>query len=145
MALGERSTAYDISIFEERKYIAEKKDNILEIPNKKAKANKKSKLKVIPALFTVIIFSFSVAAVGTMLANQVQLTEVTEQTNRAKKLLEERKSENMQLQMKLKEKFSPEKVTNFAKYSLSMEQTNSSQVEYISLTSGDKAEITQQR
>ena len=47
--------------------------------------------------------------------------------------------------MKVKEKFSPEKVTYHAKNDLSMEQTNPSQVEYFSLESGDKAEIIQSR
>ena len=32
MALGERNTAYDISVFKERKYIDERKNNIVELP-----------------------------------------------------------------------------------------------------------------
>lgn len=41
MALGERNTAYDISVFEERKYIDERKNNIVELPERNAKINKK--------------------------------------------------------------------------------------------------------
>lgn len=145
MTLGERNTAYDISIFEERKHIAERKNNILELPDKKASVNKKNKSNVMAVLFTVLTFSLSVAIVGAILFNQVQLTEITDKTNKVEKQLEESKSENTQLQMKVKEKFSPEKVTYHAKNDLSMEQTNPSQVEYFSLSSGDKAEIIQSR
>ena len=75
----------------------------------------------------------------------MQLTEITDKMSKVEKQLEESKSENTQLQMKVKEKFSPEKVTYHAKNDLSMEQTNPSQVEYFSLESGDKAEIIQSR
>ena len=145
MALGERNTAYDISIFEEREHIAKRKNNILELPEKNANVNKKNKLNVMAVLFTVLTFSLSVAIVGAILFNQVQLTEITDKTNKLEKQLEESKSENTQLQMKVKEKFSPEKVTYHAKNDLSMEQTNPNQVEYFSLETGDKAEIIQSK
>lgn len=145
MALGERNTSYDISVFEERKYIDERKNNIVELPERNAKINKKNKSNVITVLFTALTFSLSVAIVGTILFNQVQLTEITDKMSKVEKQLEESKSENTQLQMKVKEKFSPEKVTYHAKNDLSMEQTNPSQVEYFSLESGDKAEIIQSR
>lgn len=145
MALGERNTAYDISVFEERKYIDERKNNIVKLPERNAKINKKNKSNVITVLFTALTFSLSVAIVGTILFNQVQLTEITDKMSKVEKQLEESKSENTQLQMKVKEKFSPEKVTYHAKNDLSMEQTNPSQVEYFSLESGDKAEIIQSR
>ena len=124
MALGERNTAYDISVFEERKYIDERKNNIVELPERNAKINKKNKSNVITVLFTALTFSLSVAIVGTILFNQVQLTEITDKMSKVEKQLEESKSENTQLQMKVKEKFSPEKVTYHAKNDLSMEQTN---------------------
>ena len=145
MALGERNTAYDISVFEERKYIDERKNNIVELPERNAKINKKNKSNVITVLFTALTFSLSVAIVGTILFNQVQLTEITDKMSKVEKQLEESKSENTQLQMKVKEKFSPEKVTYHAKNDLSMKKTNPSQVEYFSLESGDKAEIIQSR
>ena len=143
MAMGQRNTAYDISIFEEREYVQKRDGNIVKLPNKKNKVNKKKKLTVMTVLFTAVTFSISIAVFGTMLSNQVQLTEIADRTNRIEKQLEESKSENTQLQMKVKEKFSPEKITYYAQNDLSMEQTNSNQIEYISLTSGDKAEITQ--
>lgn len=143
MALGQRNAAYDISIFEERKYSPEKRDNIVELPGKRSKSKQKSKLNIMSVMFTAITFSASVAAVGTMLSNQVQLTEIADKTNQLTKQLEESKSENTQLEMKIKEKFSPEKVTYHAQNELAMEQTSPSQVEYISLSAGDKAELTQ--
>lgn len=145
MTLGEKNTAYDISIFEEHKYKNIKKDNILEIPRKRVRENKINKINIKTVLFSVLTFSFGVAVIGAILFNQVQLTEITEATSQAEKLLEESKSENTQLQMKLKEKFSPEKVTYHAKNDLFMEQTNPCQIEYFKLSSGDKAEILQNK
>lgn len=145
MTLGEKNTAYDISIFEEHKYKNIKKDNILEIPRKRVRENKINKINIKTVLFSVLTFSFGVAVIGAILFNQVQLTEITEATSQAEKLLEESKSENTQLQMKLKEKFSPEKVTYHAKNDLLMEQTNPCQIEYFKLSSGDKAEILQNK
>lgn len=141
MALSEKSTAYDISIFEEQKRIDRKKDNILKLPSKSKKANK----NIVTTLFTVLTLSLGVVIFGTMLFNQVQLTEITDKTNKLAKQLEESQSENTQLQMRVKEKFSPEKVTYHAKNDLFMEQTNPSQIEYFSLSSGDKAEIIQNK
>lgn len=145
MTLGEKNTAYDISIFEEHEYKNIKKDNILEIPRKRVRGNKINKINIKTVLFSGLTFSFGVAVIGAILFNQVQLTEITEATSKAEKLLEESKSENTQLQMKLKEKFSPEKVTYHAKNDLLMEQTNPCQIEYFKLSSGDKAEILQNK
>lgn len=140
-----KNMAYDMSLFEERKYAIPEKDNILKLPKKRIRTNKKSKLNIMTVLFSVFTFFFGVAIIGTILFNQVQLTEIADKTNQVMKQLEETRSENTQLQMKVKEKFSPEKVTYRAKNDLSMEQTNPCQVEYFSLSTGDKAEITQEK
>lgn len=146
MALQQRSVAYDISRFEERKPAieSEKRDNILKLPKKKAKvrAGKKSKLKPMTVLLAGVSFLLSVAAVWTMLLNQVTMAELTAQTNKAATQLEECKSENTQWQMKLEEKFSPENVTQHATV-LGMVPNNSGRVECLGLHPEDKAEIPQ--
>lgn len=143
MTLKEKNLAYDMSLFEERKYIDEKKDNILILPKKKVKINRKNKLRTM--LVAAVTFSFSVAIVGAILFNQAQLAEFTDKTNQLSKQLEECRSENTQLQMKIKERFSPEEVENYATSNLDMKKTSPSQVEYFSLSSGDKAELTQSK
>lgn len=146
MALQQRSVAYDISRFEERKPAieSEKRDNILKLPKKKAKlrTSKKSKLKPMTVLLAGVSFLLSVAAVWTMLLNQVTMAELTAQTNKAATQLEECKSENTQWQMKLEEKFSPENVTQHAT-ALGMVPNNSGRVECLGLHPEDKAEIPQ--
>lgn len=141
MSVKEKNLAYDISLFEERKYIDKKKDNILILPKKEVKINKKNKLRTM--FVAIVAFSFSVAIMGAILFNQAQLAEYTDKTNQLSKQLEECKSENTQLQMKIKERFSPEEVENYATSNLYMKKTSPSQVEYFSLSSGDKAELTQ--
>lgn len=143
MALGERNTAYDISLFEENKVNRAKKDNILELPENKIVINKKKKYNVAAIISIALAFSLSVTIVGTMVFNQVQLTEITDKTHKVTKMLEESRSENTQLQMKVKEKLSPGMVEDYAKNKLLMEKTNPCQVEYFSLSTGDKVEVTQ--
>ncbi len=145
MALSDKNLAYDISLFEERKVAVEpqQQDNIVRLPRKKTGARQNKKLNPMTLLLPVVTFSLSVAAVGTIIFNQVQLTEITEQTNVLTKQLEESASEGTQLQMKIKEKLSPGMVEEYAKTNLQMEKTNPCQVEYISLSHGDKAEVTQ--
>lgn len=148
MALQQRSAAYDISRFEERKPTteSEKRDNILKLPKKKAKVNvgKKNKLKPATVLLAGVTFLLSVAVVWTMLLNQVTLAELTAQINNNAAQLEECKSENTQWQMKLEEKFSPENVTQHA-LALGMVPNNSGRVECLGLYPEDKAELPQKR
>lgn len=146
MALQQRSVAYDISRFEERKPAteSEKRDNILKLPKKKAKvtAGKKSKLNPMTVLLAGVTFLLSVAVVWTMLLNQVTLAELTAQINNNAAQLEECKSENTQWQMKLEKKFSPENVTQHA-LALGMVPNNSGRVECLGLHPEDKAELPQ--
>lgn len=143
MALGEKNLAYDISLFEEHKPVDVKKDNILELPKNNTNLKVKSKNHIMTLIFTVLTFSLSVAIVGTMVFNQVQLTEITDKTNKITKQLEESRSEHTQLQMKVNEKLAPGMVEEYAKNKLLMEKTNPCQVEYFSLSTGDKVEVTQ--
>lgn len=146
MALQQRSVAYDISRFEERKPAidSEKRDNILKLPKKKAKvrAGQKSKLKPMTVLLAGVSFLLSVAVVWIMLLNQVTLAELTAQINKAATQLKERKSENTQLQMKLEKKFSSENVMQHA-HALGMVPNNSGRMECLGLHPEDKAEMPQ--
>ena len=145
MALSERNVAYDISLFEERKIAIDpqKQDNIVKLPRNRVGARQNRKLNPVALLLPVVAFSLSVAVIGAIIFSQVQLTETTDQINKVTKQLEECASESTQLQMKIKEKLSPGMVEEYAKTNLHMEKTNPCQVEYFSLSSGDKAEVTQ--
>lgn len=145
MALSDRNVAYDISLFEERKIVAkpQKQDNIVKLPRNRAGVRQNKKLNAVTLLLSVFAFSFGVAVVGAIIFSQVQLTETTDQINKVTKQLEECTSEGTQLQMKIKERLSPGMVEEYAKNNLHMEKTNPCQVEYFSLSMGDKAEVTQ--
>lgn len=145
MALGEKNVAYDISLFEEHKPLDVNKNNVLKLPKNNVNAKLKAKNHLMTLVFTVLTFSLSVAIVGTMVFNQVQLTEITDKTNKITKQLEESRSENTQLQMKVNEKLAPGMVEEYAKSKLLMEKTSPCQVEYFSLSTGDKVEVTQSK
>lgn len=145
MALGEKNVAYDISLFEEHKPLDVNKNNVLKLPKNNVNAKLKAKNHLMTLVFTVLTFSLSVAIVGTMVFNQVQLTEITDKTNKITKQLEESRSENTQLQMKVNEKLAPGMVEEYAKSKLLMEKTSPCQVEYFSLSTGDKVEVTQNK
>lgn len=142
MTLGERNTAYDISLFQERK-VDNDRNNVLKLPKKKRTVNTKNKFNIMRGIFLSLTFSLSIIIVGTMIFNQVQLTEITDKTNQVTKQLEESRSENTRLQMKVNEKLSPEVVERYAKGKLLMEKINPCQIEYFNLSTGDKVEVTQ--
>lgn len=141
MNLDQRNTAYDMSLFEVNKVKDINKDNILELPKDQLK--QKKQLNIASVMFTSLLAFLSIAVVGIMIFNQVQLTEITDKTRILTQQLEESYSENTQLQMKVKEKLSPVIVEEYAKNNLSMEKINPCQVEYFSLSPGDKAEKVQ--
>ncbi len=143
MTLGERNTAYDISLFQEHKVDDNSVNNVLKLPKKKRATNAKKKIGIMHGIFLSLTFSLSVIIVGTMIFNQVQLTEITDKTNQMTKQLEESRSENTRLQMKVNEKLSPEVVERYAKSKLLMEKINPCQIEYFNLSTGDKVEVTQ--
>lgn len=138
MTFREKNLAYDLSLFEENNQEKNKKDNILEIPqNKVVKSQKIGRLAL---LLIITAFSLSTIIVGLIVYNQVLLTEYTDKIHKASMQLSESKSLNTQLKMKVEAKLSPSIVEKYATEKLSMEKNNCCQVNYISLSTDDKAE-----
>ncbi|MDQ5983417.1 MAG: Cell division protein FtsL [Eubacteriales bacterium SKADARSKE-1] len=139
MSLKEKNVAYDLSLFEE--VTINQQDNVLELPNKGSKTNKKRKTNPFFVL-AVSIFSFiCLGIVGTVVYNQVQLTELTANINSVTKKLNESEGVYTQLQVKTESNLSLSIVEDYAKNELKMSKIDPAQIEYISLSKGDKATI----
>lgn len=134
-----RNAAYDFSLFEEKKQ--EEKSKVLRLPKRKAqnKANKRVKLVFATGSIMAVVaagFMFSI-----FLNGQVKLTELTEEITQVSKQLEESESIYTQLSMKKEEALSLNIVEQRAKDELKMKKVDASQIEYINVNCGDKAEI----
>lgn len=142
MAVDNRNYAYDLSLFEESPaYEPQKKNNVVKIPKRKLDENRRKKLNPFTLLSTSLIAIVSLFIISSVVYSQVQLTELTEQINVATKELQEKQSIYTQLQMKIESESSLRLVENYARNELGMQKIEPTQVEYITLSSGDKAEI----
>ena len=86
----------------------------------------------------IIGLSFSV------MYSRAQLNELSAKVNSATKELETLKSENIRLQTELEDRISLKNVEEYATVELGMEKMDASQVEYVTLTSGNQVEITEE-
>ena len=143
MAFEEKNTAYDFSLFEASpapSRQAGKDDNIVTFTEEQLEKNRRIKYKPIKVLTGIFFSALVLAIVGVMVYSQVQLTELTAQINSQTKVLSESRSLNTQLSMKLESSMSLRVVEDYAKTELGMRAVQSDQIEYISLSEGDKAQ-----
>ena len=111
---------------------------IVKVPKVKPVSKPMSPVKVLLFLMVIIGLSFSV------MYSRAQLNELGAKVNSATKELEILKSENILLQTELEEKISLKNVEEYATVELGMEKMDASQVEYVTLTSGNQVEITEE-
>ena len=111
---------------------------IVKVPKVKPVSKPMSPVKVLLFLMVIIGLSFSV------MYSRAQLNELGAKVNSDTKELEILKSENIRLQTELEEKISLKNVEEYATVELGMEKMDASQVEYVTLTSGNQVEITEE-
>ena len=129
MSLKNSNVAYDLSLFEEQKI---RKSNVLEISRMKI-IKRKRKIEKISFRAKVISFAaFCLFSVGSIIFNQVQLTELTDKIRLKNQELKEKTSLYTQMEVKRNKNFSTDKIENLAK-DLDMQKADSSQIEYIDL------------
>lgn len=142
MLSNKQNIAYDLSLFEPRdKDLEKRKNNVVAMP--KGKLDKKRKTKPLAAIGALITPFMVLSIVAIMIYSQVQLTELTDKINAASLDLAEQQSVYTQLSMKAESKFSLRAVEEVSKERLHMRKSEPSQIKYIKLSQGDKAEITQ--
>lgn len=146
MAFLSSNNAYDISVFEDENLENQdlhKKNKVIKIPKKKieqAKRRKRNPLKLtVSFLFSAVV----VAVVGMIIYSQVQLTELNQKISEAQETLENSQSEYTQMQMNVDAKYTTSIIEEYAQDKLGMTKANSSQKEFVDLSSGDKAKIVE--
>ena len=85
-----------------------------------------------------VFLTVMLGIVGTFVYGQVRLSELTNEINLSTTELAEQESLYTQLKMKSQSKLSLETVEEYAETQLGMRKLEQSQVEYISLSQGDK-------
>ena len=83
-----------------------------------------------------------VFVVASIIHSQVQLTELNQEIVNARAELAEKQSVYTQLEMKVDSSISASAVEEYAKENLNMTKAANSQKEFITLSEGDKAEVT---
>ena len=142
MSIKKTNVAYDLSLFEEKKIKENVKDNVIILPKGRLEQNKRRKVNPLAVLTTGILFFLSAGVIGTMIFNQVQLTELTDNINIVSKQLSESESVYTQLQVNMESKLSLDHVEKYAKENLQMQKAAPSNIQYITLSKGDKAEVS---
>ena len=144
MAFLSSNNAYDISVFEDENLENQdlhKKNKVVKIPKKKfeqAKRRKRNLLKLtVGFLFSAVV----VVVVGMIIYSQVQLTELNQKISEAQETLENSQSEYTQMQMNVDAKYTTSILEEYAQDKLGMTKANSSQKEFVDLSSGDKAKV----
>lgn len=149
----ENNAAYQFDMFrdntapelpKENKTEKHKQDNkVLTLPREeliKIRRRKHNPFKlfvgsVAAAVVTIII--------GAIIVGQVQLTEVNQQIIAAEETLRNTQSSYTQNQMALQSKLSTSEIEKYAQDKLGMSKAENVQKEYVSLSEGDKAEISE--
>jgi cell division protein FtsL len=152
MTFENQNAAYDLDLF---------KDNTAKkLPKKEEKAKNKNDNKVVtipqeeifkirkrkhnPFKLFVGGVSSAVATVviAAIIVGQVQLTELNQKVITAQETLADVQSEYTQLQMSVQSKLSTSEIEKYAEESLGMSKAENAQKEFVSLSTGDKAEIS---
>ena len=135
------NVAYDLSLFEDKPKVKEKKNKVVKMQREKPHIKPKTRINPVTALYSVVISVIIVSVFSVMVYSQIQLTELTDKINTVDKALAESKSTYTQLKMRAESQYSLRSVEEYVENELFMKKVEPSQIEYIALSSGDKAEL----
>lgn len=164
------SEAYDFSLFEEHDRVQEDvtseekahwdntqpeeeprreegegtQKNVVELPEKELKKNTRPRKHPLRRIAAVLCFGIVFATVITVVYNQVQLTELTEQINTATQQLEEAESLEIQLNMEASQKMNGAAVEEYAQKELGMNKVTSGQVTYVDMAREDQGTVVRE-
>ena len=145
------NAAYDFSLFEPTEKECEvrraknssnrKKEKILRLTEEQLYKSQRRKYKPLTVMSAILSSFVILAIISTVITSQIELTELTAKNNQAQKDLAEKQSVYTQLEMKVESKLSLNQVEAYAKNVLGMQPIQPYQIEYISITNGDKSEV----
>lgn len=150
MTYENRNAAYDLNLFKDStaKKIPEKRENrkeknkVVTISEKQLYQNRIRKHNPFKLLVGGLSGAVITVIVATIIVGQVQLTELTQQINATKKELTVSQSTYTQLQMGIQSKLSTAEIEAYAENNLGMTKAENAQKEFVSLSEGDKAELS---
>ena len=161
MAYYDRNLAYDLRLFEEEIYATatetktneeakneqklEKQNSASDSRHKQHKRIRRRKSNFLKISGAIVFALAIVVVVSLIIHGQVRLTELNQQITNAQKSLEEKQSLYTQLEMKVDASISTSVVEDYAKETLGMSKVENSQKEFVSLSQGDKVEISQEQ
>ena len=161
MAYNNNNAAYDLSLFDEdlytsaapereydeesvRKAKKKQKNKVVKFSEEdvnKARRRKHNPVKLILGGLSAAIVTF---VIGAIIVGQVQLTELNQQIISAQDTLADTQSVYTQNQMKLEATLSNAEIEKHAA-ELGMTKASNAQKEFVSIESGDKAEVSAQQ
>lgn len=166
MAYENRNAAYDLSLFDDNfsythgtavpkreekesvkkqtKNTVKKANNVVTIPQEELHKIRKRKHNPIKLVFASVGAAAVTFVIGAIIMGQVQLTELNQEIVNAQALLADSQSIYTQNQMKLEANLSNEEVERYAEDVLGMTKASNAQKEFVTLSGGDKAEVTAQ-
>lgn len=162
MYYDDRNLAYDLRLFEQEETCSsvvktpEKEQEVKPTKKKQnTKADAKSKVEkgsvkrikrrknnFLSISMVVVFAAVIMVVVGLIIHGQVQLTELNQQISAAQSDLEEQQSLYTQLKMKVDASISTAVVEKYAQERLGMSKVSNAEKEFISLSEGDKVELT---
>ena len=162
MYYDDRNLAYDLRLFEHeetRSSVVKTPEKEQEVKPTKKKQNTKADAKskdekgsvkrikrrknnFLNISLVVVFAAVIMVVVGLIIHGQVQLTELNQQISAAQSDLEEQQSLYTQLKMKVDACISTAVVEKYAQEKLGMSKVSNAQKEFISLSEGDKVELT---
>jgi cell division protein FtsL len=158
------SEAYDFSLFEENTSVQEtahwdntqpkretqgeerksSRENVVELPKRELEKNARPKRHPLRMLGTVLCFGIIFATVITVVYNQVQLTELSDQISTTTKQLEEAESLEIQLNMEAAQQMDGAAVEQYAQEELGMSKVSGSQVTYVDVAQEDQGTVVRE-
>ncbi len=149
----ENNAAYDMNLFRDNtapklpkkeKTEKHKQDNkVVTLPQEaliKIRRRKHNPFKLFVGTVAALAVTIIISAI---IIGQVQLTEVNQQIIAAEETLRNTQSTYTQNQMALQSKLSTSEIEKYAQEKLGMSKAGNVQKEYVSLSKGDKAEISE--
>lgn len=164
MAYENHNAAYDLSLFDDDRYStaapkrrervrttpktkkqAVHKDNVVEFSEENVNLARRRKHNPLKLFVGGICAAAVTFVIGAIIVGQVQLTELNQEIVSAQTQLEDVQSVYTQNEMKLEAKLSNAEIEKHATEELGMTKASNAQKEFISLESGDKAEVSVQK
>lgn len=162
MSYDNRNEAYDLSLFDEsanassaaalpqRKEQQEQKrrkklhngSKIVTLPEEELQKIRRRKHNPLKLTLGSLGGAAVAVVIGIIIVGQVQLTELNQQIINAKTTLANTQSVYTQNQMKVESKLSTTEIEKYAEGVLGMSKASNTQKEFVTLSGGDKAEVS---